>query len=185
MGAKLQAALHPKHGRQRARDQQAVVKPILKKGKRAVRLDDPAIQRIQSAANEKKRIEAVTKSPHSNARMIKPNPNANKTLSRIIFERITGIILTRPPSSVQRQTLFKINPFFTMKNSKVTQGKKGEIPEKIPKSSFVFFCGNKFWFEAAGSAALRDASRALHDRFFFFPYFVFFVPFVVKIPTAI
>jgi hypothetical protein len=67
----------------------------VEKGDLAMRLDQPAIARVQRATNQKKRIENVTESLHS-ARRIKPKPKPSNNFKRKIFVKITALSLFPP-----------------------------------------------------------------------------------------
>jgi hypothetical protein len=68
----------------------------MEKGDVAMRLDQPAIGYVKSATDQKKRIENVTESLHSRARIIKPNPKPSNNFNRKTFVRITVLSLSPP-----------------------------------------------------------------------------------------
>jgi hypothetical protein len=94
VGAQTQPAMSQQQRRQGARNKQHVVEPIMKKRNVAMRLDEPAIGRVQRATGQKKRIENVAESLHSRARIIKPKPKPSNNFNSKTFVKITGFSLS-------------------------------------------------------------------------------------------
>jgi hypothetical protein len=59
-------------------------------------LNQPAIGRVERATDQKKRIENVTESLHSRARIIKPKPKPSNNFNRKTFVIITDLNLFPP-----------------------------------------------------------------------------------------
>ena len=79
-------SMRQQHNRQRARDEQRIVEPIVEERNIHVWFDEPAIDGVERARRHKQWIAHVSKPLHSNARMISPNPSPieifkNKTIS--------------------------------------------------------------------------------------------------------
>jgi hypothetical protein len=72
MIAQSQPAVQQQHRRQRAREQQYVIEPRMKKRQVRMRLDLPAIQDVERAAADKQRIDEIAKPSHSVQMMISP-----------------------------------------------------------------------------------------------------------------
>jgi hypothetical protein len=86
----------------RAWDQQCVVEPIVEEGNMDVRLDQPAIARVERASRHKQRVTHVSKPLHSNASMISPNP------SPIAIFRSKTIPLLVAHRTALRQTFYQV-----------------------------------------------------------------------------
>src|SRR5688572_18856651 len=68
-------SMREQRDRQRARDQQRVVEPIVEKGNIDMRFDQPAIDRVERASRHKQWITHVSKPLHSKARIMSPKPS--------------------------------------------------------------------------------------------------------------
>lgn len=86
-----QRAMRQQQRRQGARNEESVVEPRMEKLNVAMRLDPPAIGRIQPATHQKKRIKNVPEPPHNKARMIRPKPKPSNTFSSRILDNITQL----------------------------------------------------------------------------------------------
>ena len=95
--------MHKQERRQGARNKEDVIEPRVKKNYVAMRLDQPAINGIQRAADEKQRIKNVSEPPHNNARIMRPNPKPSKTFNSRILVKIT------PAESPNHQVLSNKN----------------------------------------------------------------------------
>src|SRR5262245_32172726 len=73
-------AMHTQDGRQRARNEQGVVKPKTKQSEMRVRFEPPTVQHIESATTQAERIEQVTKPFHSRDKISQPDPRASNSL---------------------------------------------------------------------------------------------------------
>jgi len=89
VAAQAQPAMRQEQQRQGAGNQQAVIEPIVEESDMAMRLDEPAIERVQRAGNQEKRIENVTESIHKRARIIKPKPKPSNNFNKKTFVKIT------------------------------------------------------------------------------------------------
>ena len=83
--AQSQLPLHPKHQRQRAGNQQAIVKLTAQKRRVNPWFHEPAVDCIKSAGGEKKRIAPVAEPFHKRAIIKKPAATAIKSLSNNIM----------------------------------------------------------------------------------------------------
>jgi hypothetical protein len=79
--------MREQHRWQGAGDQQDVIKPVVKEGDFAVRLDQPAIERIKAATEQEEWIKDVSKPFHSSAKMIMPKPKPNNTFKMRTFPK--------------------------------------------------------------------------------------------------
>src|SRR5262249_51130306 len=103
-----QSAKDPKDHRDSAGDQKQVVKPESKKRRVNSGLKNPAVARIQSAANEKQWISEITE-PHKRQRINRPIPRTTETL------RIRVSTPQTNPLSVVRKELHSRATFFYWK----------------------------------------------------------------------
>ena len=67
MRAQTELPVQPEDGRERARDQPEVVEVRMQKAAGQMRLEQPAIERVCSAAEEEQRIAQVTEAVHVKA----------------------------------------------------------------------------------------------------------------------
>ena len=82
-----QFSLQPEYQRERAGNQQGVVELPAEKWRMGVRLDEPAVQRIQRATRYKQRIAPVAKPPHNKAIIANPAATASANFkSKIIAQ---------------------------------------------------------------------------------------------------
>ena len=74
--APAELALHPQHQRKRARDQQQVIEMIVEKSPVQVRLEPPAMERVEGSTGQEVRIAPVTETIHRSAVRMNPKPAA-------------------------------------------------------------------------------------------------------------
>lgn len=95
-------SMRQQHNRQRARDEQRIVEPIVEERNIHVWFDEPAIDGVERARRHKQWITHVSKPLHSNASMISPNP------SPIAIFRSKTIPLLVAHRTALRQTFYQV-----------------------------------------------------------------------------
>lgn len=126
VAAQTEPALQEQDRREGAGNQQSVIEPRMKKNDVAMRLDQPAIGRVKQAANQTKRIEHISKAPHSNAKMSRPKPNPSSNFSKKTFEKITEGKIPHPKGHCPAWTKTRIRPA-------PDAAKRTESDTRIPK----------------------------------------------------
>jgi hypothetical protein len=82
MRAQTESSMQEQEERQRAGNQQQIVKPALENYKMKMRLDKASVGRVKRAANEEQGVTPVAKPLHKRARMINPKPSPMMNLKR-------------------------------------------------------------------------------------------------------
>jgi len=95
-------SMRQQHNRQRARDEQRIVEPIVEERNIHVWFDEPAIDGVERARRHKQWVTHVSKPFHSNAMMISPNPSPIE-----IFKNKT-ILLLVAHAAAWRQTFCQV-----------------------------------------------------------------------------
>lgn len=62
--AQAKSPMQPKNERQRAGNQPAIIKMVMKKSRVNMRFDEPAVDGIRGAANQKERVAVIAKRRH-------------------------------------------------------------------------------------------------------------------------
>jgi len=134
----LEPPLQRQEHRQRARDQQHIVKMIVQKRRMNVRFHQPSIGGVQSAAHKEQGVSQVTEGSQSKARMTKPNPTASANLNkRIITQRKHHTIIwtdTRKINSNFELSLPSIRP---MQYSAANPFLSGKRPRDASRGPYI------------------------------------------------
>lgn len=62
--AQAKSPMQPKNERQRAGNQPAIIKMVMKKSRVDMRFDEPAVDGIRGAANQKERVSVIAETWH-------------------------------------------------------------------------------------------------------------------------
>ncbi len=119
--------------RKRARDQQAIIEPIVEEPAVDERLYQPSVGRIHSATCQEQRVAEISKAPHSNARMISPNPNPSKTfnMNDLSINMICRLSSYAPESDASRVSFEK--PFLATINRRYST-RQPQLDERRPQA---------------------------------------------------